>query len=189
MFPPHSTCSICLLLSHLSCSLLFFFFLSSLPMTNAPRPVLTVRLQPPLPGCIGMWLYKHSPLCFPAAELLSSVYLCLFSWVPALWNELEHKLFENLCLMHFGKWLHVVWASEPTHTALTVTSVVLMEITEYGSGEGQLPFAENISGVLSSFCNQTEIVALANAPCAYCCALAMQTSLFPGWARANAPHT
>lgn len=52
-------------------------------MTNALRPVLTVRLQPPHPRRICARSYKHSPLCLSAAEFLSRVYLCLFSWVPA----------------------------------------------------------------------------------------------------------
>lgn len=52
-------------------------------MTNAPRPVLTVRLQPPHPRRMRTRSYKHSPLCLSAAEFLSCVYLCLLSWGPA----------------------------------------------------------------------------------------------------------
>lgn len=60
------------------------FLLCIVHMTNAIRPILMVYdFTPPSPGCVCIWVYKHSPLCPSTAVFLSSLYLCLLSWVPA----------------------------------------------------------------------------------------------------------
>lgn len=121
-------------------------------------------------------------------------------------SERERSLFENYCSMHWGRWLHVVWASKRTLAAPRVSSVVLLEITEYGEREGGK--GGGVGGgagnckffslkiffcVLSSFRNQGEVFALVNAPRACCCTLHQRSrsnmAFSKGWPGAQTTST